>query len=74
MATPTNQSNQTTNEKIASRCRAFFFFDVRQLSFCAALLVPIYRQKWCHQLQLIFNNGGSTWIAPFCQWLVQLPL
>jgi len=33
VATPTNQSksNQNDNEKIASRCRAdFFFFDVRQ--------------------------------------------
>jgi len=30
------------------------------LSFsrCAALLVPIYRQEWCQQLQLFFNIGG----------------
>jgi hypothetical protein len=27
-------------------------------SHCVALLVPIYRQEWCHQLQLFFNNGG----------------
>jgi len=26
------------------------------------------------QLQLFFNKGGCTWVAPFCQWLVQLPL
>ena len=23
-----------------------------------SLSVPIYRQEWCYQLQLIFNNGG----------------
>jgi len=28
------------------------------LSRCAALLVFIYRQEWCHQLRFFFNNGG----------------
>jgi len=28
------------------------------LKICCSLSVPIHRQEWCHQLQLIFNNGG----------------
>jgi len=28
------------------------------LSICSALLLSIYRQEWCHQLQLFFNKGG----------------
>jgi len=35
----------------------FLFLSSLSLSFLA-LLVPIYRQEWCHQLQLFFNNGG----------------
>ena len=27
-------------------------------SVCSALLLSIYRQEWCHQLQLFFNKGG----------------
>jgi hypothetical protein len=63
----------------------FFFFVLftfslsALLKICCSLSMPIYRQEWCHQLQLFFNsggciNGGSTWVAPFCQWLVQLSL
>jgi hypothetical protein len=36
------------------------------LKICCSLLVPIYRQEWCLQLQLFFNNGGcqSQWLMP----------
>jgi len=30
----------------------------QSLSVYSALLLPIYRQEWCHQLQLFFNKGG----------------
>jgi len=39
----------------------------------SALLMPIYRQEWCHQLQLIFNNGGRCrplMVTCICQWTV----
>jgi hypothetical protein len=35
------------------------------LKICCSLSVPIYRQEWCLQLQLFFNNGGCQ-----SQWLV----
>jgi hypothetical protein len=36
-----------------------YWFSLTLCSVCSALLLPIYRQEWCHQLQLFFNNGGS---------------
>jgi hypothetical protein len=56
-------------------------------SVCSALLLPIYRQEWCHQLQLFFNNGGcqplTSWMGAHdwcnsscsccnCQWLLHI--
>ena len=41
------------------------------------LLCSLAAYLWARmvpQLQLFFNKGGCTWVAPFCQWLVQLPL
>jgi len=46
------------------------------LKLCCSLSVPIYRQEWCHQLQLFFNNGGCQLHLFFnnggcqSQWLV----
>jgi len=55
------------------------------LKLCCSLSVPIYRQEWCHQLQLFFNNGGCQpltfgmvthgWCSSnssccICQWTV----
>jgi hypothetical protein len=28
------------------------------LNLCCSLPIPIYRQEWCHQLLLFFNNNG----------------
>ena len=36
----------------------FSTFLTTLISVCSTLLLPIYRQEWCHQLQLFFNKGG----------------
>jgi hypothetical protein len=62
-----------------------YCFALSSSSICAALLMPIYKQEWCHQLQLFFNNGGcqpltfgmgahgwcsSSCSCCICQWTV----
>jgi len=57
------------------------------LSVCYTLLLPIYRQEWCHQLQHFFNKGGcqplTSWMGAHgwcnsscsccnCQWLLHI--
>jgi hypothetical protein len=53
----------------------FFSLLLCYYTHCSALLVSIYRQEWCHQLQLIFNNGGCQTLTfgmgcCICQWIV----
>jgi len=47
------------------------------LKICCSLSVPIYRQEWCLQLQLFFNNGGcqSQWLVSsiFCTLMATNP-
>ena len=48
-------------------------FCTLSLSFCSLTYASIYRHKWLDNLAINYGtNGGSTWVAPFYQWLVQL--
>jgi hypothetical protein len=43
------------------------------ITFCSLSYASIYRHEWWDNLAINYGtNGDSTWVAPFCQWLVQL--
>ena len=48
--------------------------SLHSLSLCSLSLGSFLQATMVPQLQLFFNKGGCTWVAPFCQWLVQPPL